>query len=71
MSPAETSHISQLIKELACDISVVLVEHDMDMVMSISDVITVLQYGAIIAEGTPREIQTNQQVMEAYLGKEE
>ena len=71
MSPAETRHISQLIKDLACDISVVLVEHDMDMVMSISDVITVLQYGAIIAEGTPKEIQTNQQVMEAYLGKEE
>ncbi len=71
MSPTETKHIAQLIKALADDISVVLVEHDMDMVMSISDIITVLQYGAIIAEGTPEEIQTNQQVMEAYLGKEE
>ena len=71
MSPAETRHISELIKELASEISVVLVEHDMDMVMSISDKITVLQYGCTIAEGTPKEIQNNQQVREAYLGKEE
>lgn len=71
MSPAETMHISNMIKELAKDICVVLVEHDMDMVMSISDRITVLQNGAIISEGTPEEIQNNQQVREAYLGKEE
>lgn len=71
MSPAETLHISKMIKELAKDICVVLVEHDMDMVMSISDRITVLQNGAIISEGTPEEIRNNQQVREAYLGKEE
>jgi len=71
MSPTETQHISKLIKDLASEISVVLVEHDMDMVMSISDKITVLQYGCIIAEGTPEEIRNNQQVREAYLGKEE
>ena len=71
MSPTETRHISELIKDLANEICVVLVEHDMDMVMSISDRITVLQYGCIIAEGTPEEIRNNQQVREAYLGKEE
>lgn len=71
MSPAETRQISKLIKELAKDICVVLVEHDMDLVMSISDRITVLQYGCIIAEGTPEEIRNNQHVREAYLGKEE
>jgi branched-chain amino acid transport system ATP-binding protein len=71
MSPTETGHISNLIKELAKKICVVLVEHDMDMVMSISDRITVLQDGSIISEGTPEEIQNNQQVREAYLGKEE
>ena len=71
MSPAETRHISELIKGLASDISIVLVEHDMDLVMSISDAITVLQYGSIIAEGRPDEIKSNQLVREAYLGKEE
>ncbi len=71
MSPGETRHISKLIKDLANEICVVLVEHDMDMVMSISDKITVLQYGCTIAEGTPEEIRNNQQVREAYLGKEE
>ena len=71
MSPTETKHISKLIKELSKKICVVLVEHDMDMIMSISDKITVLQYGSPIAEGTPEEIRNNQQVREAYLGKEE
>ncbi|HIJ55487.1 MAG TPA: ABC transporter ATP-binding protein [Deltaproteobacteria bacterium] len=70
MSPAETKHISDLIKGLSKEISIVLVEHDMDMVMRISDKITVLHYGSIIAEGAPEEIRTNQLVREAYLGKD-
>jgi branched-chain amino acid transport system ATP-binding protein len=71
MSPAETRHISKLIKGLSEEISIVLVEHDMDMVMSVSDKISVLQYGSIIAEGKPEEIKNNPQVREAYLGKEQ
>ena len=70
MSPAETNHISELIRGLAEDISIVLVEHDMDLVISISDMITVLHYGSIIAEGMPEEIKTHQLVREAYLGKD-
>jgi ABC-type branched-subunit amino acid transport system ATPase component len=68
MSPAETEHIAQMIKGLSENISVALVEHDMDVVMTISDEITVLHQGTIIAEGPPEEIQKNQMVKEAYLG---
>lgn len=71
MSPRETERTTRLIRELAQEVAVVLVEHDMDVVMSISDRISVMHQGAIIAEGTPAEIQANEQVKEAYLGKEE
>ena len=69
MSPSETHHIADLIRDLANDLSVVLVEHDMDMVMRISDRITALQDGYIITESTPKEIRNNQQVKKAYFGK--
>jgi branched-chain amino acid transport system ATP-binding protein len=71
MSPRETERTTQLIRQLAAEVSVVLVEHDMDVVMSISNKISVMHQGAIIAEGTPDEIQRNELVREAYLGKEE
>ena len=71
MSPPETEQISALIKDLAQDLAVVLVEHDMEVVMSISDRITVLHQGGIIAEGLPGEISQNPQVKDAYLGSEE
>lgn len=70
MSPAETEHISLLIRGLTDSMAVVLVEHDMDVVMAVSDEITVLNQGRIIAEGTPKEIQLNEKVKEAYLGTE-
>ncbi|MFO7461216.1 MAG: ABC transporter ATP-binding protein [Desulfatiglandales bacterium] len=68
MSPAETDHIARLIKSLSEQIAVVLIEHDMDVIMSISDEITVLHQGRIIAEGPPATIQGNDLVKEAYLG---
>lgn len=71
MSPAETDRIAQLIRTLANELSVVLVEHDMDVVMSISDKVTVLHNGAIIAEGAPKAIQEHEVVREAYLGSDE
>ena len=70
MSSGETQYISTLIRRLTDRVSVVMVEHDMDIVMNISDKITVLNQGEIIAEGTPEEIQFNVKVREAYLGKE-
>ena len=71
MSPAETDQISVLIKELSQDLAVILVEHDMEVVMSISDTITVLHQGGVIAEGPPAEISQNPQVKDAYLGSDE
>ena len=52
------------------DLTVVLIEHDMKLVMGISDMISVLDHGVTIAEGKSKEIQSNQQVIEAYLGVE-
>jgi branched-chain amino acid transport system ATP-binding protein len=53
------------------DITVVLIEHDMGMVMSISDHIVVLDHGNVIAEGAPQEIRNNPTVIAAYLGADE
>ena len=70
MSLRETERTAELIRNLAKELTVVLVEHDMEVVMSISDRISVMHQGSLIAEGTPVEIQSNELVREAYLGKE-
>jgi branched-chain amino acid transport system permease protein len=62
----EMSHIIEKIK--SCGLSILLIEHHMDMVMSISDEVTVLDFGKTIAEGTPDEVQNNARVITAYLG---
>jgi len=68
LSPAESQEMTRLIKELASRLTVILIEHDMDIVLKIAQSITVLQQGAVIAKGTPEEIRGNERVQQAYLG---
>ncbi len=70
LNPKETGQIDMLVKKIAdSGVTVVLVEHDMKMVMNISDRILVLDYGKKVAEGTAREVRSNPDVIAAYLGK--
>jgi len=67
MSQGETDETKALIQRIAKDLTILIVEHDMQVVMELCDRITVLHYGAILAEGTPEEIQQNPKVLEVYL----
>jgi branched-chain amino acid transport system ATP-binding protein len=72
MNETETEELVYLIRKVQQrGITVLLIEHDMPLVMKLCDRITVLNFGKKLAEGTPEEIQNNQAVIEAYLGKEE
>lgn len=72
MNETETAGLFDLIKQVQSrGVTVLIIEHDMPLVMKLCDRITVLNFGKKLAEGTPQEIQSNQAVIEAYLGSEE
>ena len=73
MNPSETAELTDTIRRIRDEfnIAVLLIEHDMSLVMGICEGIAVLNFGRIIAKGTPDEIRNNPQVIEAYLGKKE
>ena len=67
MSVTETRATVELIRRIAKDLTILIVEHDMEVVMDLARTITVLHYGEVLAEGTPAEIQANARVQEVYL----
>jgi len=70
MSPTETERTVAILKELKSSITIVLIEHDMDVVRQLSDRVTVMDLGKVIAEGTAQEVQNDPAVQSAYLGVE-
>ncbi len=68
LSPEETRRMVALVKSLKGRYTIVLIEHKMDIIMSVSDRISVMHFGSLIAEGSPAEIQRNPEVRRAYLG---
>ena len=73
MNPKESEDLTDFIKEIRdqFDLTILLIEHHMQLVMGISDRIYVLEYGTTIAKGVPSEIQNNPKVVKAYLGEED
>ena len=70
MSPAETAEMTALIESLPESLTILIIEHDMDVIFNLAERITVLHYGQVIGEGPPEEIRTDRTVQEIYLGSE-
>jgi branched-chain amino acid transport system ATP-binding protein len=68
LAPAETRQTIELIKKIAQDLTIILVEHKMKVIMEVSDKITVLHYGKLLAQGGPDDIRENEEVRRVYLG---
>jgi branched-chain amino acid transport system ATP-binding protein len=68
LSPEETRRMVQLVRTLKGRYTIVLIEHKIDIVMGVSDRVSVMHFGSLIAEGTPEEIQRHPEVRRAYLG---
>ena len=69
MTDAETEYTAELFRKLAGKHSLMVVEHDMGFVETIADRVTVLHQGRVLAQGSLREVQVNEQVIEVYLGR--
>lgn len=70
LSPAETTMLTDMIRQMPRDITILIIEHDMDVVFALADRLTVLHYGEVLAEGTPEEVKANKLVLDVYLGQE-
>ena len=68
LSLEEAYHIVEMIKQFSAELSIIIIEHKVEIILLISEQITVLHQGRVIAAGTPQEIQKNERVHEAYLG---
>ena len=68
MSPVETAHMIELVRRLPREITLLIIEHDMDVVFAIADRIVVLHYGELLAEGPPEVVRNNPEVLAVYLG---
>jgi branched-chain amino acid transport system ATP-binding protein len=68
MSPEETQRMTRLLQELPRDVTLLIIEHDMDVVFSLAERVTVLHYGEVLSEGTVDEVRADPRVYEVYLG---